>query len=232
MNARRLPLLKLAELACWTVGALLSAAFLSQVVMGEARRNEGLAEAESNWSRAPAPLLSVLPGGNASLEPGPEAPNQALWSDSRIAAWQASLDRGQRTTLAVLDIPEIDLEVPVFSGAMDRGPVWIPGTALPGEPGNVGISGHRDGYFRSLKDVAVGQALVLRSPAGESRYRIDDIRIVDPIDVEVLDPTDTPTITLVTCYPFYYLGPAPQRFIVRARLEEPANLASTEIEEL
>lgn len=227
----QLSLLKLAELACWCAGTLLSAAFVSQVVVGEVRRNEGVAEAEASWSRAPAPLMSELPGGELLPEPDLETPDQALWSSSRIATWQASLERGPRTPLAVLDIPEIGLEVPVFSGRMDRGPVWIPGTAMPGEPGNVGVSGHRDGYFRSLKDAAVGQALVLRTPAGELRYRVDEIRIVDPIEVEVLDPTEVPTLTLVTCYPFYFLGPAPQRFIVRARLETPANLAFTENEE-
>lgn len=230
-EAGKLSCLKLAEVACWSAGLILCAAFVSQVVLGEVRRTDGIAEAEMNWSRAPAPLLSALPGGAETVKPTLETPDQALWSRSRVAAWQESVERGPRTTLAVLDIPEIGLEVPVFSGRMDRGPVWIQGTALPGETGNVGISGHRDGYFRSLKDAAVGQALLLRTPAGETRYRIDDIRIVDPIDVEVLDPTDEPTITLVTCYPFYFLGSAPQRFIVRARMDEPANLALSENKE-
>lgn len=222
-------ILRCAEVACWSLGVLLTGAFVSQVVMGEAQRVEGLARAEAAWS-APGDQLAVSSAVPDSLELDLANPDQSLWSDSRIAAWQASASEGPRTVLAVLDMPGIGLEVPVFAGEMDRGPAWISGTARPGEVGNVGISGHRDGYFRALKDAQVGDALNLRTAAGIQRYTIDEILVVDPIDVEVLDPTPRQTLTLVTCYPFYYIGSAPQRYIVRARLEETATVASTAIQ--
>jgi LPXTG-site transpeptidase (sortase) family protein len=217
-------ILRLAEVTCWSLGILLSGAFVSQLVMGEVERAEGIARAEAAWSSVPPPVL-VQPATALDLDVG--SPDQSLWSESRIASWHESITNGPRPVLAVLDVPGIGLEVPVFHGEMDRGPVWIEGTARPGQDGNVGISGHRDGYFRALKDARVGDALTLRTPGSTERYVIDDIIIVDPIDVEVLDPTSERTITLVTCYPFYYLGSAPQRYIVRARLEETATVAST-----
>jgi sortase A len=126
--------------------------------------------------------------------------------------------------LAVLEVPELGLEVPVYASAsdldMDRGAGWIAGTARPDQVGNVGIAGHRDGYFRVLKDAEVGDALELRTAAGLERYVIDDILIVDPVDIDVLDPTDEKVLTIVTCYPFYFVGSAPQRYIIRARRSE------------
>jgi LPXTG-site transpeptidase (sortase) family protein len=211
--------LRFAEASCWSIGILLTGAFLSQWVMSEVHRAEGITRAEAAWSAAPA-------GAHAPLEFELQSPDQTLWSESRIAAWQASVRAGPRPVLGILEMPGIGLEVPVYDGEMDRGPAWIDGTARPGEAGNIGISGHRDGYFRALKDAQPGDALTLRTAAGAQRYVIDEILIVDPIDVEVLDPTPQQTLTLVTCYPFYYLGSAPQRYIVRARLEEVATAAS------
>jgi len=105
---------------------------------------------------------------------------------------------------------------------LNRGAGVIAGTALPGERGNVAISAHRDGFFRPLKDVVVGDVIELRGAEGRvQRFEVAAISIVDPLDVSVLDATDAPVLTLVTCYPFYYVGFAPDRFIVRATaLEE------------
>jgi sortase A len=92
----------------------------------------------------------------------------------------------------------------------------IIGTALPGQPGNVGLAGHRDSFFRPLRDIRVGDFIALTTPGGDFRYRVDSTRIVTPDDVSVLDSDSHQILTLVTCYPFYFVGAAPSRFIVRA----------------
>ena len=83
-------------------------------------------------------------------------------------------------------------------------------------PGNVGIAAHRDGYFRVLKDIKEGDALVLDTPVATEHFRVQWIKITTPDDVSVIDPTPTSAVTLVGCYPFYHVGAAPKRFIVRA----------------
>ena len=117
-------------------------------------------------------------------------------------------------------MPRLKIDVPVLEGTDDltlnRGAGWIEGTARPGEPGNVALSAHRDGFFRALKDVAVGDEIVLETPRETTRYAVAWTKIVDPDDVSVLDETDGPAVTLVTCYPFYFVGSAPHRLIVRA----------------
>ena len=104
---------------------------------------------------------------------------------------------------------------------LNRGLGHIEETALPGTGGNSGIAGHRDGFLRGLKDIAVGDAVELETLEGRQVYRVERMWIVEPEDVSVLDPTPVQSLTLVTCYPFYFIGSAPQRFIVRAvRAEE------------
>ena len=99
---------------------------------------------------------------------------------------------------------------------LNRAVGYIEGTALPGKDGNSGIAGHRDGFFRGLKDIAAGDAIELETLDSRQQYRVERTWVVDPEDVSVLDPTPIRSLTLVTCYPFYFIGPAPQRFIVRA----------------
>ncbi len=145
-----------------------------------------------------------------------------LWSPDRIAKYEESLTVPFDGPLAILRIPKIGLEVAVLDGTdeltLNRAVGRIAGTATVQTMGNLGIAGHRDGFFRGLKDVAVGDELELETLTGSSIFVIDDISIVAPTDVYVLAPTDHPTITLVTCYPFYYVGKAPKRYIVRATL--------------
>jgi len=93
-------------------------------------------------------------------------------------------------------------------------------TALPGEAGNVVLAGHRDTFFRSLKRVRAGDAITLSTRDGEFAYVVESTAIVPPSDIQVLQPTGGRTLTLITCYPFGYLGAAPDRFIVRARETE------------
>ena len=150
---------------------------------------------------------------------GASGPDQALWAEARIEAYQESLQVEIATPQGVLCIDTLDLEVPIFPGTselnLNRGVGWIEGTAEPGDEGNVGIAGHRDGFFRTLKDISVGDVIHVESLEGSTPYRVSETLIVDPGDTFVLAPTDEPSLTLVTCYPFYFVGHAPQRFIVR-----------------
>jgi sortase A len=143
-----------------------------------------------------------------------------LWSPVRVQAYKAALQQGTPRTLAILRIPRLELEVPVYDGTtdavLDLAAGRIESTALPGTPGNVGIAAHRDGFFRILKDIKEGDALVLDTPVATEQYRVEWIKITIPEDVSVILPTPGPAVTLVGCFPFYHRGPAPNRFIVRA----------------
>ena len=142
------------------------------------------------------------------------------WSPQRITAYKDSLAAKMDLPLAILRIPKIHLEVPVFNDTdeltLNRGVGRIVGTAQIGQPGNIGIAGHRDGFFRGLKDVGRDDVLELMLPGRTDRYVVSDIQIVSPENVSVLDAAQSPTLTLVTCYPFYYVGSAPQRYVVTA----------------
>ena len=94
----------------------------------------------------------------------------------------------------------------------------IPGTRLPGQGGNVGLAGHRDSFFRGLSKLRIGDEITLTTREDTLHYTVESVRIVSPEDVSVLQDTSYPVLTLVTCYPFYYVGPAPQRWIVKAHL--------------
>jgi sortase A len=154
----------------------------------------------------------------AALHAG--APDQSLWSPKRVSAWREALTKPAPAPVAVLRIPKIRLEVPVLpntdDSTLDRGVGYIEGTARPGQEGNLGIAGHRDGFFRGLKDVTPGDVVEVDTIERKDTYRIERTWVVDPEDVSVLDPTPARSLTLVTCYPFYFIGSAPRRFIVRA----------------
>lgn len=119
-----------------------------------------------------------------------------------------------------LEIPRIGVSVMVVEGVDDedlkRAAGHIPGTPLPGQPGNVGIAAHRDTFFRPLRSIRRDDVITLSTLRGAYRYRVVSTKIVKPDAVQVLNPTGRDTLTLVTCFPFYYIGSAPNRFIVRA----------------
>jgi sortase A len=144
----------------------------------------------------------------------------ALWNPKRVAAYKGSLSAKTDLPIAILRIPKISLEAPVFNDTdeltLNRGVGRILGTAKIGQAGNLGIAGHRDGFFRGLKDIGRDDIVELIRPTQTDRYVIGQIQIVGANDVSVLAPTSTTTLTLVTCFPFYYVGNAPQRYIVTA----------------
>jgi sortase A len=159
-------------------------------------------------------------------------PDFRLWSQKRIRAYQTSLAAIVSPPLGVLEISAIQLRVPVLEGTdeltLDRAVGHILGTAPLGATGNIGIAGHRDGFFRGLKDVNVGETIDVYTQRGRSRYAVDEIQTVSPDDVSVLASRAKPSLTLVTCYPFYFVGSAPLRYIVHATAADTNQLKSSE----
>jgi sortase A len=155
-------------------------------------------------------------------------PDFSLWDEKRINEYQASLAVAFGDPIAVLSIRRLSLEVPVFDGTdelvLNRGAGRIIGTAKPGQAGNMGIAGHRDGFFRVLKNIQIGDKIELSTLNGKNIYSADQIEIVSPDDVSVLESKGYPALTLVTCYPFYFIGHAPQRYIVHASMADGTGL--------
>ena len=217
--------LRIIERITLSLGVILLAAYGAVRVHGLVVGQAALA----SFSGAPAPGPVAAPGEPAKPVDFSE------WATGRIQAYKESLGLDLGETLAVLRIPSIDLEVPVLDGTselvLNVGVGRIIGTSRPGESGNLGIAGHRDGFFRGLEDVSIGDEIELEHRGATLRYLIEDLSIVGPNDVDVLAPTPNRVITLVTCYPFYYVGSAPQRYIVRAELmTAPAKKARVETE--
>jgi sortase A len=123
--------------------------------------------------------------------------------------------------LGEIELTRIGVTAMILEGTDDRtlrrAVGHIPGTPLPGQPGNVAIAGHRDTFFRALRNVRQDDEITLMTLEGSYRYRVDSISVVGPRDTQVLDNSGGDILTLVTCYPFYFVGPAPRRFIVRAQ---------------
>ncbi len=119
-----------------------------------------------------------------------------------------------------LEIPRVHLSAVVVEGdddaTLEKAVGHLPDTAMPWEGGNSALAGHRDTFFRPLQHVQAGDEIRLTSPRGTLVYRVEDTRVVNPDDIGVVAPTPRPVLTLVTCYPFYYVGSAPKRYVVRA----------------
>jgi len=122
--------------------------------------------------------------------------------------------------LGRIDIPRLKIGVAILEGTSSQtlrlGVGHIEGTALPGEPGNMGIAGHRDTYFRPLKDIRQNDDIQIQTPTGLAKYKVDWIQITAPGDGGIVAVTSNSSLTLVTCYPFYYVGSAPERYVVHA----------------
>lgn len=145
------------------------------------------------------------------------------WSPGRIQQFEATQKAGMMadgSPVALLRIARVQLEVPVYAELnernLNRGAALVAGTAEPDSDGNVAIAAHRDGYFRALQKVAVGDVIDIELHTRKRAYRVTGISIVAPTDLWPLEVTGEAALTLVTCYPFHFLGSAPQRYIVRA----------------
>ena len=133
-----------------------------------------------------------------------------------------------------VEIPRLRFSAVVVEGidrrTLRRAVGHIPGTALPGQSGNVGLAGHRDTFFRPLKDLRIKDEVQLSTLKGSFKYEVESLRVVERDNVGVLAPTGEKVLTMVTCYPFYYVGPAPKRWIVRARQVSPQTVSASNVE--
>ncbi len=216
------------EASCWGAGLALIALYSSSQVHGELERRGAV----SSFSQRQAqPLVAAAPflGTPLGARPVAAAPVDARGApdqmrSSRYAGTASEEQASARLAAAVLRIPRVALEVPVYSDSsqrnLNRGAGLIAGTGAPDSNGNIAIAAHRDGYFRALRNVALGDLVELETRERRRQYRVTGLSIVDPTDVSPLHDTEVPAVTLVTCYPFYFVGSAPQRYIVRAEAIE------------
>jgi len=220
--------LRAGELTSYLAGVLLTGFFIVQLAQGEVERQGGIDSFEQQLQASASSPAVASHLNDAAEQEDPSfdtvgEPDTSLWAPGRVADYQASLKADLPPVLGVLEVPTVGLKLPVYQTnselVMDRAAGVIDGMAYPHEPGNIGISGHRDGYFRALKDVQVGDPIVLQTLEGEKHFRIDTTQVVEISDTHLLQDTRDQTVTLVTCYPFYFVGHAPQRFIVTASLD-------------
>jgi len=159
-------------------------------------------------------------GSDEHLHPS-SLPPDVEEADCVRADTLGTVGRGE-SSLGRIDISTIGLTAMILEGTdartLRRAVGHIPGTPLPGQQGNVAITGHRDTFFRPLHNIRKDDEITLTTLNGSYRYRVDSTEVVEPEDTEVLADSDDAVLTLVTCYPFYFVGPAPKRFIVRAHM--------------
>ena len=187
----------------------------------------------ANHDSAPPPARSGLGPGirdsSAGIGPGTAAGTNSdgsaassLPGDGIPTRPATTPKAGSTATIGRLQIPAIRLSAMVLDGddswSLNGAIGHVTGTAYPGEPGNSALAGHRDSFFRNLRKITVGDTVIFTSLRGNFEYCVDEVKIVGPASTWVLAPSRQPTLTLVTCFPFDYIGPAPRRFIVRARL--------------
>jgi len=207
---------------------------LSLLAMYGAVRLEGYLSSQAALDRFATPESSepvATEVRSLEEESSPAEIDFSSWGGNRVRAYKESLSNSTGAPIAVVQIPKIHLTVPLLDGTdaltLNHAVGRIAGTAWPGEPGNIGIAGHRDGFFRGLKDIEVGDAIELRTINGIDKYVVDKIQIATPDNVGVLGPRLLPSLTLVTCYPFYFVGSAPKRFVVTASLAQRQPAGST-----
>ena len=202
MNRSRLDALTRVERVLWIAAAAIGLWTLFVVAQN------------SYYARLPVP--DAPPSQAGRRLPG-ESPSDAVGTSGAMAR---SVRPG--AWVARLEAPAVNLKATVLEGSDDRtlrrAAGHIEDTPLPGGPGNIGIAGHRDTTFYPLRKLKAGDRLTLTTASHVFEYEVRDTWVVEPDDVQVLDPTTAPAITLVTCYPFNFVGNAPQRFIVRGEL--------------
>lgn len=199
----------------FSLGAVLMAVYL--VLTAHGAVSARLALREFDHARAPVPATAATEAGVGF----------DLWDARRIEAYRQSLLGRTEPPLGVISIARVRLRAPIFEGTDDavlnRGAGWVAGTARLGDSGNAGVAAHRDGFFRVLKDVVNGDRIEIALADRTLAYRVDNISIVTPEDVSVLAPRERTSVTLITCYPFYFVGNAPKRYVVHASLVTNVN---------
>jgi sortase A len=216
------PLYRGLEMLCWGLGlALLSYALLVKIYEAEASDAGLRAFALAAAGDTPVTDTALANTNNALLDIGElQAVDKSLWSKKRITQFEDIRKSDNETPLAVLRIDDLKIIVPVYPGTSDfnlnRGAGWIEETAPVDGRGNIAIAAHRDSFFRALKDAKKGQKMTLQTLHGTRHFTLANIQIIGQTETSVLEPSSSSKLTLVTCYPFYHVGSAPQRYIVTA----------------
>jgi sortase A len=150
-----------------------------------------------------------------------QAVEQSRFEDVNVSRSEEPRRLVQNDVIGEIEVSRLGLKAIIAQGdsstILRRAVGHIVETALPGKPGNVTLAGHRDTFFRPLRNIRQGDAITLKTLDGDFQYQVESTAIVPPNDIQVLQPSNEPTLTLITCFPFYYVGSAPNRFIVRAR---------------
>jgi sortase A len=193
------------------VGVLLLVFFVAARMRWTVLSIAALQRCETRAHLAGAGLHALVPGST---------PDLSLWSKKRVREYEESVAADFSPAIGVLRIPKINVDPSFLEGIDDlssiRGVGYLTGTAKLGEDGNVSIGGHRDGFFRGLKDVVVGDNIGLITLTQTETYIIDRFTIGERTEVSVLQRRLRSSLTLVTCYPFHFIGSARQRYIVQA----------------
>jgi len=206
------------EFSFLTLGLVLLATFFLARGWGNYQSQSDIDAFEQSLLTKSVPVTDMA----ADDEESSIEPDYTLWSEKRINDYHISQTQRDDAPLGILSIDKLNLKVPVYNGTdevnLNRGAGRIKGTARVDKPGNLGIAAHRDGFFRVLKDIEIGDSIDMLTQHGKTEFVVSSITIVDPTDISVLAPTDNKSITLVTCYPFYFVGHAPKRYIVKGEL--------------
>lgn len=213
---RRNPVKKIAEAICWMIAAITLGWFCyvqaeSYLFQGEqSRRLDALLRARNS---------PAAPATNAAVTSARDAEDDSLPMFARTPPPKV-YDAAPGDLLGRIEIPRLKVSATIIEGDdtddLRHAVGHIPGTALPWESGNIGLAGHRDSFFRKIGDLRDGDQIVLTTVRGTFQFRASQFAIVKPDDVGVLSSLQQPALTLVTCYPFHYVGAAPQRFVIRA----------------
>ena len=216
-NLQTTPRLRQLEYMLWAIGLVCLGIVTVQVSEGHLYQALGRWQLSATDLTAGVPDLSAAP--DAALEGDPSRPEAV---ERKLTSFEPPevqvLPLG--TPLATISIPGTGVDAVILEGigeeVLRRGVGHFPRTSLPGAGGNIALAAHRDTFFRGLRKVEIGQRIVIETADGLQReYRVESTEVVEPSQVDVLDDVGQEVLTLITCYPFRYVGPAPQRFVVR-----------------
>lgn len=200
------------ERACWALACVCMALYVAARTDAAINGRADLAQATTSATHRATTTANVTPAAPVVAHPTPSVASSAT------------------NLQGLLEIPSLGLRAPLYSDTsavnLNRGAGLIPGMASPGEGGNLGVAAHRDGLFRPLENIQVGAAIEVRTADFHYIYHVTSIAVVDRTDAALLRNTEEPAITLVTCYPFRFVGPAPRRFVVRGLLDSTREAAA------
>lgn len=225
-SERRAQLVGFAEGLLWAigVGGLLAAGWMWLDGAWYQRRAD--ADLRARWQQERGAIVESAGAGGERLPPELDAARRSRSRGDGESAWRPP---AAGTPLARISVPRLGLEAVVAAGVdqrvLRRAVGHLPRSSLPGEDGNIVLAGHRDTFFRSLERIRDDDIVLIETAGGVDRYRVEWTAVVKPSRVDLVAATGYPALTLVTCFPFEYVGNAPFRFVLRARRLEDGEVA-------